>query len=108
MKSVSKSAAALAFFALLMAYGCDGAGPEGDCTTSPESGCCVGTSEDGNFHWEDCTNSDGRNELTGWCGDEHSPSVGADTGPDTRTEVDPETGEVWVYFPDGSTALISC
>ena len=108
MKIASRSAiVACAFFLVLVAYGCDGAGPQGDCTTSPESGCCTGASSDGNFEWESCTNADG-NELLGWCGDEHSPSVGADTNPDTHVEVDPETGEVTVIFPDGGAAVISC
>jgi hypothetical protein len=88
-----------------MVYGC-GAGPQGDCTTSLESGCCVGASPGADFSWEFCTNADGTS-LLGWCGDEQSPSVDA-TGPGIRTEVDPATGEVTVYFPDGARAVISC
>lgn len=100
MKNSTRSATVvLAVFVLSAVYAC-GAGPQGDCSSRPEQGSCVNTSDDGDAHWyfdED--------ELLVWCHDGSSPNL-VITGPPSDGEddvsVDTENGDVTI--PDVGTA----
>ena len=106
---VSRSSRALflvastATLALLALQAC-GAGPQGACTSPPESGSCVATSADGNALWELGTNPDGSAWALVWCGDEYSPSTTLQ-GP--AFSVDPETGDISFNY-DGYVYILSC